>query len=155
MTWAATTDGMWSNGDGHWAATGSLRSLIADVARQRGDLDRAEQAYSEAIAGWRNINAYGGMSRCLECLAFVYNKRGQSAGGEIGNSWLVRSATLLGAGAAVRQANNTPMVPREQVEYDEELASIRAATGKTDFKEAWQRGQAMDADEAVAFSREL
>jgi predicted ATPase len=140
---------------GENALINSTRSLIADVARQRGDLDRAEHAYSEAIAGWRNINAYGGMSRCLECLAFVYNKRAQSAGDDIGISWLVRAATLLGAAAAIRQSNNTPMVAREQVEYDEELALIQAAAGKSDFKEGWQRGQAMDPDEAVAFGRAL
>jgi tetratricopeptide (TPR) repeat protein len=131
------------------------RSLLADVAQQRGELDQAAHYYNQAISGWRNVDQYGAMARCLECLAFVNNNRSQAAGDEVRFQLLSISSTLLGAAAAIRRVNNTPMTPPERLEYDKELAQIKEAAGASAFNKAWLRGQVMDPDQAVAFAGEL
>jgi len=132
-----------------------VRSLLADAARQRGDLDQAVRYYNEAISGWRNRDRYGALARCLECLAFVNKNRAQAAGADSRFFWLSHAATLLGAAAAIRRVHNTPMTPPERTEFDEELAMIKETAGESAFNKAWLRGQVMDSDQAVAFAGDL
>jgi hypothetical protein len=131
------------------------RSLLADLARQRGEIDEATSLYREVVSGWRNVGQYGAMARCLECMAFVGNARAGSAGDESRSQYFIRSATLLGVAEAIRQAHNSPMTASEETEYGEELALIKEAAGESTFKNAWLRGQVMDPDQAVAFAQEM
>jgi predicted ATPase len=130
------------------------RSLLADLARQKGDLNQAEPLYQDAASGWRNVGQFGALARCLESLAFVNHARAQAAGEVERARYLSRSIALLGAANAIRQIRNTPMDPVEHSEYEDELAQIKASAGETLFSEAWLRGQAMDPDQAVAVIQE-
>jgi hypothetical protein len=139
-------------GDAH--GVNSPRSRLADLARQRGDLDQATSLYKEVVIGWRNVGQYGAMARCLECLAFIGRARGQTAGDESRSQWLTRSATLLGVAAAIRQDHNSPMNVLERPGYDDELSNIKKAAGERAFQEAWKTGQAMNPDQAILFMQE-
>ena len=61
----------------------------------------------------------------------------------------------MGAAAVIRQAQNTPMPPAEQTEYEQELALIKEAAGQSLFQDAWQMGQAMDPDQAITYVQDL
>ena len=133
----------------------SPRSRLADLARQRGDLDQASTLYKQVVIGWRNVGQYGAMARCLECLAFIGHARAMTAGGESRSQWLTRSVTFLSVAAAIRQDHNSPMNMFEQPEYKDELARIKQATGERAFQEAWKTGQVMDPDQAINFMQEF
>ncbi len=128
------------------------RSWLAEVYRQKGEYDLAEPLYKQSTVGWRNVAQFGAVARCLESLAFVSLARGQEATAGDRSQYLSRSATLLGAAGAVRQIRNTPMNLMEQAEYEEKLPEIKSLAGDELFSEAWQQGQRMDLDSAVAFA---
>jgi hypothetical protein len=140
-------------GDAHGA--NSPRSRLADVARQRGDLDQAAALYKEAVVGWRNVGQYGAMARCLECLAFIAHDLSQKIRAEERTQWLRSSTSLLGAADAFRQAYNSPMNVFERREYDERLARIQKDAGDSLFTETWRMGQDMDPDQAILSLQEF
>jgi hypothetical protein len=133
----------------------SPRSRLADLARQRGDLEQATPLYKQVVIGWRNVGQYGAMARCLECLAFIGRARAKTAGDESQSQWLARSATLLGVAAAIRHDHNSPMNMFERPEYKEELAKLKQTTGERAFQEAWITGQGMDPDQAIQYMQEF
>ncbi len=133
----------------------SPRSKLADLARQRGDLDQATSLYQQVVVGWRNVGQFGAMARCLECLSFIGRVRASQAEDTMSAKWLSRSATLLGFAEAIRQDHNSPMNIFERREYEEELALIRQATGEKDFEKDWKVGQAMDSDQAILFMQDF
>jgi len=131
------------------------RSRLADLARQRGELDQATSLYKQVVIGWRNVGQYGAMARCLECLAFIGHARAMMAGDESQTQWLRRSMTFLSVAAAIRQDHNSPMNLFERPEYVDELAKIKEAAGARGFQEAWNAGQSMDPDQVIVFMQEF
>ncbi len=61
-------------GDVHYANI--PRSILADLARQDGDLERASIMYREIVQVWRDKGNVGAVARCLECLAFIARRAG-------------------------------------------------------------------------------
>lgn len=140
-------------GDTHMA--NGPRSMLANLARQHGDLDRATLLYKEIITGWRNVGQYGAMARCLECLAFIGRVRASESEDDSRALWLARSATLLGSAEIIRREYDSPMNVLERPEYEEEFAKIRQAAGEKEFHKAWKMGQAMLPDQAIDFIKEF
>jgi hypothetical protein len=58
----------------------------------------------------------------------------------------------LSAAQALREAINAPMTGVERVEYDQEVAALRAQSNPADFDTDWAAGRALTLDQAIAFA---
>jgi hypothetical protein len=103
----------------------------------------AADSFRESLSVARRLGAVGRIADSAEGLAAALIAGHQEE----------RGAQLLGAAAALR--HEIEMGARddhdEQV-HDRALADAQAALGDAAFAEAWTRGEAMTAEEIVAFS---
>jgi tetratricopeptide (TPR) repeat protein len=139
--------------DDEYAAT-PARSLLADLARQQGDLEKATRLYRETIIGWRDSGRADAGVRTMESLAYVMHALAHEENGEMKHVRLVYAAKLLGAAAAIRENINRPVNFVDKDEYERETAEIRGEIGEALFQSAWRKGQAMDLDQAVMLATE-
>jgi predicted ATPase len=137
-------------GDRHFANI--PRSILAEIARQRGDLERASSMYRQVLRVWRDVGNYGALARCLECLGFIARARAEIAEKDEQIAHLERAALLLGSAEAIRTNYLSSMAAEERPEYEAEVAAIRDTAGENAFQAAWQRGHLVDLDQAVAFA---
>jgi predicted ATPase/class 3 adenylate cyclase len=129
------------------------RSILAETARRQGDFDEATDLYRQAALVWRDKGNFGGLARCLECLAFIEHARMKVT--ETLNTERLRHAiALLGAAVTIRQHSQSPMTALEESGYEAEIAMIRQATGDSVFLTAYQQGQRMTMDQAIIFALE-
>ena len=126
------------------------RSGLADIARRQGDYTHALALYPRVIHVWRLIDQRGAIARCLECMGFIAQEPTSDAPKP--QNLLRRAATLYGAAETIRQTNNTPMSPWEQPEYDGHVDALRRMLNPTELAAAWQAGQRMVLDQAVAYA---
>lgn len=115
---------------------------LARAVLARGDYSQAVSLYSEGLtvshgAGEKQIVAF-----CLEGLGRAAGMRGDND----------RSARLLGAGSALREAINAPLSPAEQAIDVEYLDTARHIMGESSFARAWNEGTAMTVEDAVAYA---
>jgi non-specific serine/threonine protein kinase len=103
------------------------RSLLADIARQRGDVRDAEALYHQVIGGWRERGQFGALARCIECLGFIAHAEGKHT----------RAVRLFVAAADVRASTQAAMTEPEESEYTEHMQQLRMELGATDFEAAW------------------
>src|SRR5215510_1344728 len=101
-------------GDQH-SVTGH-QSEMAHVARQMGNYKEALALYSETLPDWQKIGHRGAVAHQLECFAFI--AKAQEQGG--------RAVKLMSAAEALRETSSSPRTPQERIEYDRELAGLRA-----------------------------
>src|SRR5262249_47553832 len=113
---------------------------LADVLRLQREYLPAAAMYQEAIQGWRAYGQQGGISRCLECLAFI----------AIANEYGTQAARWLGAAEALRETAGARMIPRGQAEYAREVAALRAGMRKEDLDRSWADGRRLTVAEAIA-----
>ena len=157
---------------------GSLMNL-GRVARQRQAYDRAEALYEESLTIRRELGDRFGIAGALASLGEVALVRGNQAravgllkeslslraemGDRVGSvecletlaravSDLPAAASLLAAGAAVRDAVGAPYRPTERVRVDERLHSIKEALDPETFDAAWKAGGAMTLDQARSYA---
>lgn len=115
------------------------QSGMAHVARQIGNYQEALALYRETLPDWQKMGHRGAVAHQLECFAFIAKTQEQ---GE-------RAVKLLGAAQALREASNSPMTPQERIEYDNEIASLRAGMNEQDFSALWAEGRSMSMEQAV------
>ena len=121
-----------------------VRSELAHIDRYEGRLDKAEAAYRETILGWKRLGHRAAIAHQLESFAFIAQAR------EDGQ----RAARLYAAAEALRESVGIPMTPSEKVEYDAEIARLRAGMDEKAFAAAWSEGGALSLEQAVAFALE-
>lgn len=124
------------------------RSGLADIARQQGDYASALELYPTVIRVWRLADHRGAIARCLECLGFIAGR--QAADVAEPAALLRRAATLYGAAETMRRVNNIPMSPWEVPEYEGHVQALRRQLDPAVLAAAWQTGQRLDLDRAVA-----
>jgi hypothetical protein len=134
---------------GYVYMTNISRSGLADVARLQGDYARALALFSEVIRVWRLADHRGAIARCLGFVAGL-----QAAGAAEPESVLRRAAVLYGAAEAIRRTSNVPMSPWEVPEYEGYVNALRERLDSEVLAAAWQAGERMDLDQAVAFAME-
>jgi ATP/maltotriose-dependent transcriptional regulator MalT len=125
-------------GDKHrinMAASGS-----ADILRQMDNLRAAEKLYVEAARGWWDYGQFGGMARCIECLAFIAIAEKQDK----------QAARWFGAAEAIRKDSHAQMIPPEQEEYQREMAILRGRMNVNDFTSSWSEGQSLTLQQVIA-----
>jgi predicted ATPase/class 3 adenylate cyclase len=118
------------------------QSEMAHVARQLGNFEEALGLYRETIQEWQEIGHRGAVAHQLECFAFIAKAQEQ---GE-------RATRLMSAAEALRAASSSPRTPQEQLEYDREVAGLRAGMDEKDFHLLWEEGQSMTMEQAVDFA---
>jgi len=121
-----------------------VRSELAHIDRYEGHLDKAEAAYRETILQWKRLGHRAAIAHQLESLAYIALRR---------EDWR-RAARLYGAAEALRQTIGIAMTPSEQLEYDGEIARLRAGIDEKDLAAAWAEGRAMTLEQAIALGLE-
>src|SRR6185503_8748409 len=117
------------------------QSEMAHVARQIGNYEEALALYRETIPGWQKMGHRGAVAHQLECIAFIARAQEQ---GE-------RAIKLMSAAEALRAASGSLRTPQERIEYDRELAGLRAGIDEKSFDLFWAEGQSMSMEEAINF----
>ncbi len=118
------------------------QSTMAHIWRQIGDYKKALDLYRETLPDWQKIGHRGAVAHQLECFAFIAKAREQ---GE-------RAVKLMSAAEALRAASSSPRTPQERIEYDRELAGLRAGMDEKAFDLLWAEGQSMNMEQAIGFA---
>jgi len=116
------------------------RCGLGEAAQCQGDHDRAAREFQAALRVFCILGDRWWAAECLRGLALVAATRRQPA----------RAARLFGAAAALLEAVGAPPYLPEQARYDQGMAAVRAQTGPRAFAAAWDQGQALPLEEAVA-----
>jgi len=119
-----------------------IRSELAHIDREEGQLDKAEAAYRETILQWKRLGHRAAVAHQLESFAFIAQSRGEDA----------RAARLYGAAEAIRERIGIAMTPIEQTEYDAQVARLKAGSQSQAVARAWSEGRAMTLEQAVSFA---
>jgi predicted ATPase/class 3 adenylate cyclase len=135
-------------------AANPARSLLADLARQRGDLVKATLLYRETIIGWRDSGRAEAGVRTMESLAYIMHALAHEEDGVNLPARLTYAAKLLGAADAIRKRINRPVNFVDKTEYERELVEIQEEAATAVFEIAWEEGQSLDLDEAVLLAIE-
>jgi hypothetical protein len=117
-----------------------LLVLKARLARARGDLVAAETIGLEALSTAVAVSAQCRLTDALEGLAGVATEAGS----------LQEAARLFGAGNALRESTGYARCVSQR---DHDVASLRKALGNEVFESAFDQGQALSLDGAVAYAR--
>jgi predicted ATPase/class 3 adenylate cyclase len=118
------------------------RSDMGHAYRKKGDLDNAVNIYSETILIWQDLGHRGAVANQLECFGFMAVEVGQ---------W-ERTARLLGAAEALREAADAPMLIYEQTEYGKYLTRLKEGAEEEQLEAAWEAGRKMGMQEAVVYA---
>ena len=66
----------------------------------------------------------------------------------------VRALKLFAAANVLRESGGTPMLPDEQVYFNEQLKGLRRKLNSTQFDSIWSRGRSMSMKQAIEFAVE-
>lgn len=113
---------------------------LARAVLAQGDDERAMKLYREGLRVSQATGERQLMAFCLEGVGRVAGTQGD----------MRKAAQLYGAGVALHQAIGAPLSPAEQAQDAPYLDAARWALGAEGFAEAWECGQAMSLDQAVA-----
>lgn len=154
------------------------------LAFNQGDLLRASAFYEQSLAIRRELGDKRGLAivlanmaalfqaqgdrpraaaACAESLALfpaVGDKRVAAVGiGGIASAVCftnpAAAARLLSAAEALRVAVHAPLPPSEQVAFDADVATVRAALDNATFVQAWTNGMTMPLEDAITLALSL
>ncbi len=125
-----------------WGIALAVNNLGA-TARSQGNYDRATALHAASLAMRRELKDKWGVAECLEGLARVAHHRKQPE----------RSIRLFGAAASLRKIFGSPLPPDERAAHEQDIEALRAATGETQFAQAWEAGRAMSLDQVSEYIR--
>ena len=114
------------------------------VAQHQGNYERAESRIKNCLILFKGLNANYPLAFYLSFLSGPIAAQGDP----------VRAAQLLGASDAHLKAIGLCLHPQDQPEIDRFEAAVRDQLSEAAFKSAWERGQAMSLEQAVAFALE-
>jgi tetratricopeptide (TPR) repeat protein len=127
-------------GDQHRA--NMIHSECAHMERLEGHHDRAASMYRETILEWQRLGHRAAVANQLECFAFIAKVHEQ----------VERAAKLFGAAETLREKIKIPMSEVEQVEYDCEVADLKANMDHKEFTSLWAEGKSMTMEGAIQFA---
>jgi predicted ATPase/transcriptional regulator with XRE-family HTH domain len=112
------------------------------VAYQQGDVAQAHMLQEQSLAMMREHSVPLGVATCLEGFAGIAELAEQPA----------RAVRLFGAAAAIRDRLGIPPFGGERADYERRLAAARIQLGDAAFDVAWEAGQMMTAEQAIAYA---
>ncbi len=128
--------------DDRWGVAHALEAQ-GDVLRARGEIRAAAFAYRASAPLFDEMGEKSGLAHTLLGLALAAAEDDPS-----------RAACLFGATEALRQAIGLNFMPLDQLDYERNLARVRAALLNGEFDRAWARGQTLSASQVLAFALE-
>ena len=114
------------------------------VAEYRGSYDLAESHFREALILFTSLNAKYPIALDLAGLSGTAAAQGDPE----------RAAQLLGASYGLLKAMGLGQQPADQVELDRYEAAVREQISEETFKAAWEKGQTMSFEQAIAYALE-
>lgn len=130
-------------GDRKWVVNSLLG--LGMVARQRGEVDAMARSYVESLILSRDAGDTGNLPLTLEGVAATAIAWGEAR----------TAARLLGAAESANALGGQPILPVFDQLCSATKASARQPLGEAAFSVAWQEGQRLTVDEAVAVGQEL
>src|SRR6185503_17197948 len=91
------------------------KSALAHMERKLGNYAIALDIYRETIVAFRDVAQIGAVAHQLECFGFIALVQDQNE----------RALRLFSAANALREKGGTPMLPEEQIYFDEQLNDLR------------------------------
>ncbi len=125
----------------HLSVTGH-QTAMAHVARQVGNFQEALALYRETLPDWQKMGHRGAVAHQLECFAFIAKAQEQEE----------RAIKLMSAAEALREVSSSSRTPQERIEYERELAELRAGMDEKTFNLLWAEGQSMNMEQAIDFA---
>lgn len=129
---------------GYLFGTSSALRGLGRVAQSQEDYIAARSFYSEAIVLSQEIS--NSLTVALNLSAFATLAAAQNKPQRI--------ARLVGAAETQIPSIRFEMSTKERAEYDQAIASARAALGEDAFAAAWEEGQKMPLEQAVVYALE-
>jgi tetratricopeptide (TPR) repeat protein len=120
----------------------SCYSELAHVLRENGELDEPLSIYRDLLPKWRDLGHRAAVAHELECIAYILAKKGQPQ----------RAVTILGAADSLRKLIDSLATPVELSEYEMEVTALREKIDATMFERAWEEGQRLSLEEAIALA---
>jgi hypothetical protein len=124
-------------GDHH--RSNMVRSEMAHMERLEGHHEKASTMYRETILIWKRLGHRAAVANQFECLAFIAKAHEQPE----------RAIQLLGAAEALRELINIHMTDMERVEYEREVADLKANMDGKVFDSLWREGRFMTMEQAL------
>ena len=113
---------------------------LGDVVGTQGDYPRATALLAEALVLCRELSNKPTIAECLARLARVACAQGQPE----------RGTRLCAAAAALCSTIGAPLLPSERALYERTVVAARSALGEDAFGAAWEHGQALPLEQAIA-----
>jgi predicted ATPase len=130
-----------------WGIATSLGNLGL-VAYGQQDYTSARALLAEALALQRELGSRRNVAEWLEGLAWVTAAQGRT------RAEADRSARLLGAAEALRDALGIPLLASQRADHERQSAVVRGELGDEAFTAAFARGRAMTWEQAAAYALE-
>ncbi len=120
------------------------RARLANVALREGNVAEAQQLLIDVIHNFHNDRNRSGLAFGLVKMASLFVATGKPAG----------AASLIGWSEAIRKEIGDPGQRIEQEDMERDIAAIKKKIGAAAYKAAYQAGEKMTLDEAVALALE-
>jgi predicted ATPase/transcriptional regulator with XRE-family HTH domain len=134
-----------------WGIAASLGTL-GWLALCEGDYERARQLLRESILTRQEIGDKGGMAWCLEWLAVTTITEWEVGGQEAHIAHAARAARIFGAAQILRRNIGAITDPADRPEYERNIELLRLRLSAEEFDNAWQEGQALSVQQAIAYA---
>ena len=112
------------------------------IAQHEEDFDMAESQFRKSLAMFRRLGNRRGIAECLAGLAGLKAQQGQTEWGTI----------MLSAAESVLKITGGAWWPADRVEVERNGEMLRSTLSADEFTKAWQKGGAMNMDQAIAFA---
>jgi hypothetical protein len=119
-----------------------LVNSLGYVAQHEGDLQKARGQFHESLAMFRRLGNKRGIAESLAGLAGLEAVEGDPH----------QAAELLSAGEAMMAATGAAWWPADRVEITRARTAIQSSLEENVFAEAWEKGQALTFDQAIALA---
>jgi predicted ATPase/DNA-binding CsgD family transcriptional regulator len=133
---------------GYSLAVARRLTRLGQIASALGESEQARAFFDESLRLGREGGDQWGMAMALGGMGGLARRQAQPA----------RAASLLGATQAFLDAFGAPLWVLDRIEFDENLAAVKASLGEKEFAAAWDQGAALrvgDLDRVVQFALAL
>jgi predicted ATPase len=134
-----------------WGIAISLANL-AWIAISRDDLEKAVSLLEESLDLRHEIGDIGGIAWCLEKLAEIAIAKGRGKKLPQAKEEYQRASRLFGSAQALREPIQSKIDLVDRLGLESQVAEVRAQLDDATFAAAWEDGQKMTVDQAVAYA---
>ena len=118
-----------------------LVHTLGYIALHQNDFEKAEAQFRESLAMFRKLGNRRGIAECIAGLASLRTRQGKPR----------EAAQMLSAADVLLRDSGAAWWPADRVEVEQTQTILQAALSQHDFTTAWDQGQKMTLDQAIAF----